>query len=314
MRIKTGGEGAGLAAMAGCAVLWSLAGIFIKLVDWNPFAIACGRSLIASAFLAAWIGKPKLTFSRVQVGAALASAATMLLFIYANKATSSANAILLQYSSPVYTTVIGLVLLKERPRAEQWVALAAVLGGMALFFMDELGGGQLAGNLAAAASGLSFALYIVLMRAQKEGSPLESALLAHLATAAIALGVALFLPAPRLTARALGAMLGLGILQISLATVLFSYGIKRITAVQSVLVAGLEPVLNPLWVFLATGERPSARTLAGGGVIIAAVLASSVITARRDAAAARRASARQAEDEAGPAPGTLGRGGEAPGR
>jgi drug/metabolite transporter (DMT)-like permease len=284
MRFKNGGEGAGLAAMAACAFLWSLAGLFIKLVDWNPFAIACGRSLVASLFILACLGKPRFTFSRLQVGAALASAATMLLFIYANKATSSANAILLQYGAPVYTALIGLVLLKERPRAEQWLALVAVLGGMLLFFMDSLGGGHLAGDLAAAGSGIAFALYIVLMRAQKAGSPLESTFLAHLMTAAIAFVFALFLPAPRLTGGAVAAMLGLGLLQIGLASVLFSYGIKRVTAIQGVIVAGIEPVLNPLWVFLATGEAPRGKTLAGGCVIIAAVLASSIVTARRDAA------------------------------
>ena len=292
MRARHGGEGAGLAAMAGCALLWSIAGIFIKLVDWNLFAIACGRSLIATIFIFACLkGRPRLTYSPVQIGAALASAATMLLFVYANKATSPANAILLQYGAPVYTALIGLVVLKERPRAEQWVALAAVLGGMVLFFMGDLGGGHLVGDLVAVASGVTFAIYFVLMRAQKEGSPLESAFLAHAMTTIVAFAVALFLPAPRIEGRAVAAMLALGLLQIGLATVLFSYGIKRVAAIQGVIVAGIEPVMSPVWVFLATGEAPKANALAGGSVIVAAVLASSVVTARRDAARERRAAA-----------------------
>ena len=243
--------------MAACALLWSLAGLFIKLIDWNPFAIACGRSLIASVFILTYLGKPKFTFSRAQVGAAVASAATMLLFIYANKATSSANAILLQYGAPIYTAGIGLFLLKERPRSEQWIALIAILGGMVLFFMDDLGGGHLAGNLAAAASGFTFALYIVLMRAQKDGSPLESALLAHVLTAVIAFAIALFLPPPRFTLQATAAMLGLGLLQIGLATVLFAYGIKRVTAIQSVLMDGIEPVIEPGLGLLGDGRSPA---------------------------------------------------------
>lgn len=289
MRTKMGGEGAGLVAMAGCAFLWSIAGILIKLIDWNPFAIACGRSAIAFFFILACTGKPRFTFSAVQIGAALASATTMLLFVFANKTTSSANAILLQYGSPVYTAVIGVIVLKERPHAEQWLALAAVAVGMFLFFVDDIGGGNIVGDIAAVVAGFTFAIYAVLMRAQKDGSPIESTLLAQALTALIAFGFALFLPAPRWSGKAVGAILGLGMFQIGLATVLFSYGIKRVTALQSMLVGVIEPVMNPVWVFLATGEAPSSKALAGGCIIVAAVAVSSVITARRDAAAAANA-------------------------
>jgi len=269
--------------MAACALLWSLAGIFIKLVDWHPLAIACGRSAIASIFLLAWIRKPRFTFSRPQVLAALANAATMLLFVYANKATTAANAILLQYGAPIYVAIIGSFVLKERPRAEHWIAFAFVALGMGLFFAGGLGGGSLAGNLAAVAAGLSFALYLVFMRMQKDGSPLESALLSHILTAAIAFAACLFLPAPSFDARSLAAIAGLGVLQIGLASVFLSIGIKRITAVDACLVGVLEPVFNPVWVFLATREAPSAGALIGGGIIIAAVVASSIVSIRRSA-------------------------------
>ncbi len=277
----------GAAAMAACAFLWSLAGLFIKLIDWNPFAIAAGRSVIAMVFLLALVRKPRFTFSGAQIGAAVANAATMLLFIYANKATTSANAILLQYGSPVYVAIMGAVILKEKPRTEHWLALVAILGGMVLLFSEGLGGGSLVGNLVAAASGLAFATYIVFMRMQKGGSPIESVILAHGLTAVIAFVVALFLPAPVFTARAVAAILGLGVLQIGLASALFSYGIKRVTAIESVLIAGLEPLLNPVWVFLVIGEAPTSRALAGGGLILVAVIVSSVVSARRDARAGK---------------------------
>lgn len=284
MRQNNGREIAGIAAMAGCAFLWSLAGLLIKLVDWNPFAIGCGRSLTTIVFLMVWIRKPRFTFSFAQVAAAVASAATMILFVFANKATTSANAILLQYSAPVHTAVLGAILLGERPRAEHWAAFAAVIGGMILFFLGNLGGGSLVGNIAAVASGLTFALYFVFMRMQKDGSPIESALLAHILTAVASFAVCCFLPAPRLTAPSVAIVIALGVFQIGFATVLFSYGISRVTAVQGVIAAGLEPVFNPLWVFLATGETPAANALAGGGVIIAAVVASSIVSVRRDRA------------------------------
>jgi len=205
----------------------------------------------------------------------------MFLFIYANKATTAANAILLQYGSPIFTAILGAFLLKERPRAEHWVAFAMVAGGMALFFMGDIGGGSMAGNLAAIAAGVTFAAYFVFMRMQKDGSPLESNLLAHVITAIVGFVVALFMPAPQFSLKAAAAIGALGVFQIGLAAVLLSWGIKRVNAIQGSIIAGLEPVFNPLWVFLALGERPGPNALAGGAVIIAAVIGSSVVTARR---------------------------------
>ncbi|HBO40853.1 MAG TPA: EamA family transporter, partial [Spirochaetaceae bacterium] len=286
MNSKHAGAGLGALALAATAFFWSLAGIFIKLVDWNPFAIAAGRSLIAAVFMWIIIRKPKFTFSWPQIGAALASTATMLLFVYANKNTTSANAILLQYGSPIYTGILGAIIIKERPRAEHILGFLAVAVGMVLFFMGGIGGGSTKGDIAAIASGITFAFYYVFMRMQKDGSPVESSLLAHLLTAAIALVVALFLPAPVFSAQAVGAVLGLGVLQIGVASLLFAWGIKRVPAMEGILIAGLEPVFNPLWVFLLLGEKPGVNALIGGGIILAAVFGSSIISARRDARSA----------------------------
>jgi len=275
-------RGLGALALSGTAFFWSLAGLLIKLVDWNPFAIACGRSLVAAVFLLIWIRKPKFTFSGAQIGAALASTSTMLLFIYANKATTSANAILLQYGAPIYTAILGAIFLKEKPKAEHWLAFVAVAVGMALFFMGDIGGGGLAGNIAGVASGLTFAAYLVFMRMQKDGSPLESNLLAHILTATIGLIVALFLPAPRITGTALLAIGALGVFQIGVAAILLSWAIKRVSAIQGSIISGLEPVFNPLWVFLVLGEKPAPNALAGGAIIITAVVVSSLVTARRE--------------------------------
>lgn len=274
-------RGLGALALAATAFFWSLAGLLIKLVDWNPFAIACGRSLVAALFLLVWMRKPKLTFSGPQIGAAIASSATMLLFIYANKATTAANAILLQYGSPIYTAILGAIFLREKPKLEHWLAFVAVAGGMALFFMGNLGGGSIRGNIAAILAGVTFSAYFVFMRMQKDGSPLESNLLAHLLTATIGFVIALFMPAPRITGVSIAAIVALGVFQIGMAAVLLSWGIKRVSAIQGSIIAGLEPVFNPLWVFLALGERPSPNSLAGGAIILLAVILSSIVTARR---------------------------------
>lgn len=286
MDTRTSGQMRGIAAMAGCALLWSIAGLFIKTLDWQPFAIAGGRSLVAAVFLLIVTGVPRFSFSPGQIWAAVTYAATMLLFVFANKNTTAANAILLQYGAPVYVALLGAVMLKEIPKPEHILALAGIAGGMVLFFMDSLGKGNLVGDIAAVLAGMSFALNAIFMRKQKDSSPIESLILGHIMTAVVAFGISLFLPAPKFGFHALLSIGALGVIQIGLAGVFFSYAIKRISALQSMLIAVIEPVLNPVWVFLATGELPGARAIVGGVIIILAVVVSSIISVRRLAKAA----------------------------
>ena len=213
-------------------------------------------------------------------GAAAAYAATMLIFVAANKLTASANVILLQYSAPVYAALLGWLLVKEKPRIEHWLALAAVCFGLTLFFKDGLKGGSFLGDGLAVISGVTFGAYSVFMRMQKNGRPEDSILLAHIVTAAIGLPFALVAP-PLLELKSVAAILALGIFQIGIASLFFAYGIRRVSAVQAMLTAVAEPLLNPVWVLLATGERPGAAAIAGGGVILTAVTVSSIWGVRR---------------------------------
>ncbi len=282
----------GLAAIIACAALWSISGLFIKLVDWHPMIIAGSRSLVAALFMLAArafarrrggaSSAPRRTGAdRFALwGAAIANAATMLLFVTANKLTSSANAILLQYAAPVYAALLGWVLVKEKPRAEHWGALVAIICGLLLFFKDGLTAVSFVGDSIAVISGLTFGSYSVFMRMQKDGRPEDSILLSHLLTAAVGLPFAFAHP-PTVTAASAAAVLTLGVVQIGIASLLFAYGIRRVSAVQAMLAAVIEPVLNPVWVLLATGERPAASSIAGGAVILAAVTVSSAISVRR---------------------------------
>jgi len=271
----------GILAMAATAFLWSIAGLFIKVIDWHPLTIAGFRSLIASCVVLIYLKRPHIHLSFPQVAAAVMNAATMMTFVAANKTTTSANAIILQYIAPVTTAFVGAWLLKEKPRLEHWVAIFLVTAGIVFMFMDKLGGGQTLGNVLSLISGITFSFYFVFMRMQKDASPLESILLSHWLVAAVGLGASLFLPAPRFTLKAVGAIAVLGTVQVGVAALLFAAAIKRITAVSANLIAVIEPVFNPLWVFLALGEKPGAKALVGGAVIIAAVTFASVVSARR---------------------------------
>ncbi|PKL07175.1 MAG: EamA family transporter [Spirochaetae bacterium HGW-Spirochaetae-9] len=284
-RKTMGVQTAGVLAMAGCAILWSTSGLFIKLIDWQPFAIAGVRSAIASVFLWVVIRRPRFTFSFDQVVSALAYAATMILFVFANKHTTAANAILLQYGAPVYVAILGSMMLKEKPRIEHCLALFAILFGMILFFLDSLAGGNLLGDLVATLTGLTFALNIVMLRKQKDARPLDALLMGNIFTALIAGFISLFLSAPTLTAGSVLAIAELGIVQIGISSILFAYGIKRITALESILTAVLEPLFSPVWVFIVIGEAPGKRAVMGGLVIIGAVVTSSLVSIRRSAIA-----------------------------
>lgn len=271
----------GTFAMMACAFLWSVAGLFIKILDWNPFLIAGMRSLIAFFFLLAIVRTVRLTWSWPLLGATLSYAATMLLFVAANKTTTAANAILLQYLAPVFTAILGVVILKEHIRREQLIALVLSPVGMILLFMDRLSTGQLLGNLLALTAAFTFALMFIFTRMQKEGDPLQSLMAGHAVTAVIALSVAVFLPIPHFTPAAIGSILVLGVLQIGLASVFFSYGIKRVSAVSANLIALIEPVFNPVWVFLLLREAPSANAILGGTLIIGSVTAASLVSGWR---------------------------------
>ncbi|RPJ15538.1 MAG: EamA/RhaT family transporter [Desulfobacteraceae bacterium] len=274
-------KSSGIIAMAATAFLWSIAGLFIKIIDWNPFAIAGMRSFIASIVVFIYLKRPEIHLSFPQIAAAIANAATMLLFVSANKMTTAANAILLQYFAPVLTVFIGAVLLKERTRMEHFISLPIVTAGMILMFFDELGGGKLFGNILAVMSAITFSLYFIFMRMQKDGSPLESILISHWITAGICLIFSFFLPAPHITSKSLAAIAVLGIVQVGLSSILFSVAIKRVSAVQANLIAVIEPVFNPLWVFFVIGEAPGINTLIGGSIIIIAVTMASIVSARR---------------------------------
>jgi drug/metabolite transporter (DMT)-like permease len=271
---------AGQGAVLLCAVLWSTSGLFIKLVSWHPALIAGSRSLLALVvlfLLRFWSRERNVPWRNIPTLAAsgLCYAATMILFVIANKLTASANAILLQYTAPVWACLLAWIFLREKPHWEHWVALVMVGIGMFLVFGGGLTGGSLPGDCLALVSGLTFGANSVVMRMKKDGNPADIMICAHITTAAFSIPF-FFLYPPDLNAGNLCSILFMGIFQIGAASALFAYGIRWVSVAQAMLTAAIEPMLNPVWVFLVTGERPALSVIAGGGVIVAAVLFSSI--------------------------------------
>lgn len=250
------------------AALWSFGGVLIKLVDWNPIAIAGMRSAIAALFILIIIRRPKITWSFPQIGGALCYAATVILFVSANKLTTSANTILLQYTAPIYVALLGAWFLKERVKLSDWVTIFFVLAGIVLFFFDKLSTGGVYGNILAIVSGVTFAGTIIFMRSQKDTSPLESAFIGNVATAIIGLPF-IFSSMPDLSSW-IGLII-LGVFQLGLSYILYSIAIKRVTALEAILIPVLEPILNPVWAFLFIGEKPGLWAFVGGIIVIATI-------------------------------------------
>ncbi len=279
MRIRET-RGTAIGSLILCAFLWSSAGILIKLVDWDPFAIAGVRSLAGFLTMLVFIPKPRFVFSFDQIMAALCYSATMILFVIANKMTTSANAVLLQYTEPVFIVLLGHWLLREEKTGlVDWLVIAGVFGGMILFFLDDLSFGANAGNLIAVVSGVTFALTAIFMRRQKDGRPADSFMLAHLVTFIVSVPFIFRAGAP--SATSMTGLALLGVFQMGLPSILYGRGVAGVSAISTALITMLEPVLNPLWVAVFIHEYPSPRALLGGAVILVFVTARTVFKARK---------------------------------
>jgi len=251
------------------ATLWSTAGAAIKLCGLGGWQINLGRSAVAALFLAAVIPGARRRPDRSLAWVAVAYAFTVLLFVLANKATTSANAIFLQDTAPLWVLLLSPVLLHERPSRGELLSAPLFLVGLLLFFLDQLSPGQTVGNVIAVGSGVAFALCIMGLR--KLGPRNVAAVVwGNALAAALSLPMALRGPAP--TVKDLGIVLFLGIFQLGLSYALFARGLRHTPAVEASLLALVEPVLNPVWTFLLAGERPGPWAIRGGAIILAATL------------------------------------------
>lgn len=270
------------------ALCWSLGGLLIKAVTWSPLAVAGGRGFIAALFLLITNRGLRFHFSRAQLIGAIGYAACTVTFCAATKLTTAANAILLQYTAPIWVALFGAWFLGERATRADWITIAVVLGGMTLFFADSLELTALLGNSIAVISGVFFAGMTIALRKQKDGSPVESIILGNLL--AFLIGLPWIIQAPALSAGGWISLLTLGVVQLGISYWLYARAIKHVTALEAVLIPVIEPILNPLWVLLMIGERPTPLSLVGGAIVLGAVTFRA-ITSIRDRGTAQAARA-----------------------
>jgi len=296
------------------ATLWSTGGVGVKVAVAEPMVIAGLRSLFALVFMsvvlaitlkksAAGLDVVVALLRRPLVWAAAASYALMVVcFVLSARRTTAANAIFIQYTAPVYVATLGGPLLGERVTRRDLFAIGACLVGMALTFGGELGGGRAAGNVLAIFSSFGFAGLPLLLRLDQRKLLAADgvALAGHAPLVAMALGNALaaLVALPAIIAHPIAGdtatrtylvLAALGFFQIGLPYVLYATAVRRLRALESSLLATIEPVLNPVWVVLATGETPTPLAIAGGAIIVLSVAAQAVTRVTHRVSTARRA-------------------------
>ncbi|MCL2365963.1 MAG: DMT family transporter [Oscillospiraceae bacterium] len=269
----------GSLCIVAAAICWSLGGLCFQFIPWNAMSIIGLRALLAAVVFAIFRKSVKVKLSKGNIMAALFLSVTTMLFVFANQLTTAAAAVMLQFTAPVFVLLIQFVFYKKRPRLGEILAVIVTLFGIVLFFADDLDTGHMLGNILAIISGLTFACIFVCNR-RPDTQPEQSVMLGFLINAVLWTPFALF--DPNITADIVPwvFIVIMGVVQVGLAYVFFTVGIKRTPALLAILIVALEPVLNPIWVALFTPQRPGPFAILGGAVIVVTIVTYNLIEAK----------------------------------
>jgi drug/metabolite transporter (DMT)-like permease len=280
------------------ALLWSTGGLFIKSISMDAFGVSFWRSSFAvlTLYLVYNRSQHKIAhhedeswFNSHTLLAALSYSALLILFVVATKLTTSANAIFLQFTAPIYVLFLEPLLTRTKIKRDDIITVCIAIAAMALFFIGKFDTRSVWGNIAALTSGIFFAGYALMLKHDRasEATRWRIVIVGHVIIM-IAMVVYSVITGQSImpnNANDLLMVAFLGIVQIGIAYSLFTFGLSHVRALDALLLSMLEPVLNPVWVFLGLGERPSIYAIMGGAIILALV-ALRAIRGERSAAAA----------------------------
>lgn len=256
------------------AAMWSLGGIFIKLISWNPFLIAGVRSGISGSIMALYMAATRTQFklNRYSLLAGMGLGCSATLFTIANKLTTAANAIVLQYTAPIFILLISAVFLKEKMQKQDILVVCITMGGMVLFFLDQLSPGNLLGNILGILAGVTLGQMFVMVGrgGDDDATRMSGILIAHMITLMIGVPVGLPQTEEVATMEILYVII-LGVFQLGIPYVLYGIASRDCPPLACSLIGMLEPLLNPVWVAIFIGEVPGPFALAGAVIIIATV-------------------------------------------
>ena len=256
------------------AMMWSLGGIFIKLISWSPFLIAGVRSAISGSIMAMYMAAThtrfKLNTYSLLAGVGLGFSAT--LFTIANKLTTAANAIVLQYTAPIFILIISALFFKQKLAKQDVLVVCITMAGMVLFFLDQLSPGNMLGNIFGILAGVFLAqMFVMVGRGGDDDSTrMSGILIAHMITLLIGLPLGIAMTDSVAGIEILYVII-LGVFQLGIPYVLYGIASRDCSPLACSLIGMLEPLLNPVWVAIFIGEMPGPFALAGAVIIIATV-------------------------------------------
>jgi drug/metabolite transporter (DMT)-like permease len=261
-----------------CASLWSIAGIFFKLIDWNPFVIAGFRSLIAAAAVRAYMlaTNQKVVITKNVLISMFFLSATFLCFVSANKLTTSANAIVLQFTSPIFLLIFSALVFRQKFKTSDILTVLGTVGGIAVFFLGSLSDGQISGDIIAVISGVTMAGMYISVGKTAGNEKMSGILFGHILTAAVGIPF-LFFTKGTVSWVSVSAIIVLGIFQLGIPYILYGLASSNCPPLACNLIAAVEPLLNPVWVLIFNGERPGLFSIIGGIIVITAVTAQCVL-------------------------------------
>lgn len=260
------------------AILWSTGGVVIKQLSASAPVIACLRSTGAVIFFMLILRRPIKRPSRTVITGALLYAATVILFVASNKLTTASNAIILQYTAPLYVLLLSRYWLKEKALRSDWIFMLILMGGIVLFFFDDLSGGMLTGNLLALISGACYGSLTINLRLQKDQNPEDTILFGNFICIAL---TSPFLFIQTVNVVSIGGSLLLGVFQLGLPYFLFTIALKKVRAIDGILIPIIEPILSPIWAFMILGEAPGFWSIVGGIIVLSASIVRGIWISRK---------------------------------
>lgn len=257
------------------AFLWSSGGLFVKLITLSPMQISFFRCIIAAITFVIIFRNRVLRFNKLTLLNSFFYACVLISFVISTKLTTAANAIFLQSTAPIYVLVFEPLINNTRYKKINVFTIAVCFAGMILFFVGKIDPGHLEGNLVALFSGLSFAAFFLGMKKNDHKFQQSSIFFGNVLVAIVCIPFLFSLQVLTLTNFWMVAFLG--VFQIAIAYAFFASGLKRIIAVEASIISMIEPVFNPVWVYLGYGEVPSITAILGGLIILGAIVARTLI-------------------------------------
>lgn len=259
--------------------LYSIGGLCIKLIPWNGLSINGARTAIALLVIGMYLilTKHPLRFNRWILLGALCVFGTNTLFSVANKLTTAANVIVLQFTVPIFVILFSLLCFGQKPSRLDIGACCIVFGGVVFFFLDSLKMGGGLGNVLALLSGASYA-GVFMLREMPDSDAISSVFWGDVISACT--GLPFVLQETEFTAVALTSLVVLGVFQVGLAYVFLCIGLESTPPVTASLISGIEPVLNPILVAVFCGEQVGQYALVGAAIVICGVVGYNILKIR----------------------------------